>query len=84
MIHRNRPSRWVQVPERCSRARVRYAAPKSGAPLRAARRSGRWRISDGRLRRDHEAGEAFSWPCGQAEINQSEIRSYEKHAGRTG
>jgi hypothetical protein len=31
----------VEMPERCSRARVRYAAPKAGAPLRAARRSGR-------------------------------------------
>jgi len=30
----------VEVPERCSRARVRYAAPKAGAPLRTARRSG--------------------------------------------
>ncbi len=29
-----------QIPERCSRARVRYAAPKTGAPLRTARRSG--------------------------------------------
>lgn len=37
------------MPERCSPARVRYAAPKSGAPLPAARRSGettmRWAAS---------------------------------------
>jgi hypothetical protein len=31
----------VQVPERCSRARVRCAAPHNGAPLPAPRRSGR-------------------------------------------
>ena len=31
---------FVGMPERCSRARVRSAAPKTGAPLRAVRRSG--------------------------------------------
>jgi hypothetical protein len=30
----------LEVPERCSQARVRYAAPNPGAPLPAARRSG--------------------------------------------
>ena len=44
----NRPSshRWG-MPERCSRARVRYAAPKAGAPLRTARRSGGSRNATG-------------------------------------
>jgi hypothetical protein len=39
--HRFRPSRvGGPMPERCSRARIRSAAPRAGAPLRAARRSG--------------------------------------------
>jgi hypothetical protein len=32
--------RLLEVPERCSQARVRFAAPKPGAPLLAALRSG--------------------------------------------
>jgi hypothetical protein len=32
--------RLLEVPERCSQARIRFAAPKPGAPLLAARRSG--------------------------------------------
>jgi len=35
-----RPSTGGGVPERCSQSRVRFAAPKGGAPLTAARRSG--------------------------------------------
>ena len=43
------------MPQRCLHARVRSAAPKTGAPLPAARRCGEVYINDGRLRRDHEA-----------------------------
>jgi len=35
------------VPERCSQSRVRFAAPKSGAPLTTARRSGREVVATG-------------------------------------
>jgi hypothetical protein len=42
-----RPSTRNGVPERCSQSRVRFAAPKSGAPLTAARRSGRNVIATG-------------------------------------
>ena len=42
-----RPSRLWWVPERCSPSRVRFAAPKSGAPLTAPRRSGRIAIATG-------------------------------------
>jgi hypothetical protein len=35
-----RPSKLRWMPERCSPSRVRCAAPKAGAPLTAARRSG--------------------------------------------
>src|SRR5215831_9394827 len=40
VTHQSRPSRFGAMPERCSPARVRFAAPESGAPLPAARRSG--------------------------------------------
>ena len=42
-----RPSQDWWMPERCSPSRVRFAAPKSGAPLTAARRSGRTEIATG-------------------------------------
>ena len=42
-----RPSTRVGVPERCSPSRVRFAAPNSGAPLTAARRSGRIVVATG-------------------------------------
>jgi len=42
-----RPSTGAAVPERCSQSRVRFAAPKAGAPLTAARRSGRMDIATG-------------------------------------
>jgi hypothetical protein len=42
-----RPSQAGWMPERCSPSRVRFAAPKSGAPLTAARRSGRTEIATG-------------------------------------
>jgi hypothetical protein len=42
-----RPSTGAGVPERCSPSRVRFAAPNSGAPLTAARRSGRMDIATG-------------------------------------
>jgi hypothetical protein len=52
---------WV-IAERCSEARVRYAAagPQAGtpaAPLLPARRSAGWRNCDGRLRRKPEAAQ---------------------------
>jgi hypothetical protein len=42
-----RPSTRPEVPERCSPSRVRFAAPKNGAPLTAPRRSGRMIIATG-------------------------------------
>ena len=42
-----RPSTGPWVPERCSQSRVRFAAPKGGAPLTTARRSGRNFITTG-------------------------------------
>src|SRR5215510_12889450 len=36
----SRPSKLWWMPERCSRSRVRFAAPNNGAPLTTARRSG--------------------------------------------
>lgn len=42
-----RPSTGDGVPERCSQSRVRFAAPKGGAPLTAALRSGRIDIATG-------------------------------------
>jgi hypothetical protein len=43
------------VAERCSAARVRYAAANTAAPLPPARRSARANHRDGRLRRKPEA-----------------------------
>ena len=47
-----------EVPERCSRSRVRFAAPNTSAPLLAARRSGqtilRWAAPAGTLRRFYD------------------------------
>jgi hypothetical protein len=48
-----RRSGWIA--ERCSEARVRYAAPKAGAPLPPVRRSAEVNGRDGRLRRKPEA-----------------------------
>jgi hypothetical protein len=42
-----RPSIGPGVPERCSQSRVRFAAPKTDAPLTAPRRSGRRVIATG-------------------------------------
>ena len=42
-----RPSTGPRLPERCSQSRVRFAAPKNGAPLTAPRRSGRMVIATG-------------------------------------
>ena len=42
-----RPSTGPGVPERCSQSRVRFAAPKGGAPLTAVRRSGREVVATG-------------------------------------
>jgi hypothetical protein len=39
MFPLRRPSKAYRVPERCSPSRVRFAAPKTGAPLTAAGRS---------------------------------------------
>jgi hypothetical protein len=50
-----RPSKLWWMPERCSPSRVRSAAPNSGAPLTAPRRSGPGGNCDGRLRREHFA-----------------------------
>ena len=60
-----------QMPERCSPSRVRFAAPKAGAPLLVARRSGqqlmRRAAPTGTLqdpRGPPERGKADSPPCG--------------------
>ena len=42
-----RSSTRPEVPERCSQSRVRFAAPKSGAPLTAPRRSVRIVVATG-------------------------------------
>jgi hypothetical protein len=42
-----RPSTGPEAPERCSQSRVRFAAPKGGAPLTAARRSGQEAVATG-------------------------------------
>jgi hypothetical protein len=47
MFPLRRPSKLSSVPERCSHSRVRFAAPNSGAPLTAARRSGQVVIATG-------------------------------------
>ena len=47
MFPLRRPSTISGVPERCSQSRVRFAAPNPGAPLTAARRSGRVAIATG-------------------------------------
>jgi hypothetical protein len=47
MFPLRRPSKVYRVPERCSQSRVRYAAPNTGAPLTAARRSGQVVIATG-------------------------------------
>jgi len=63
--------RLLEVPERARQARVRFAAPKAGAPLLAARRSGeqlmRRAAPTGTLqdpRGPPERGKAGSPPCG--------------------
>ena len=53
MFPLRRPSKISWVPERCSQSRVRFAAPKSGAPLTAARRSGEMVFASA-LRREHD------------------------------
>ena len=47
--------RLRSIAERCSAARVRYAAANLAAPLPPARRSAKARNHDGRLRRKPEA-----------------------------
>ena len=47
MFPLRRPSTISGVPERCSQSRVRFAAPNTGAPLTAARRSGQVVIATG-------------------------------------
>ena len=47
MFPLRRPSKAYRVPERCSPSRVRFAAPNTGAPLTAARRSGQVVIATG-------------------------------------
>jgi len=42
-----RPSTFRWMPEWCSQSRVRYAAPKTGAPLTAPRRSGQTIVAMG-------------------------------------
>ena len=42
-----RPSTGPGMPERCSQSRVRFAAPNSGAPLTAVRRSDREVVATG-------------------------------------
>jgi hypothetical protein len=43
----SRPSKLRWMPERCSTSRVRFAAPKCGAPLTSPRRSGGMVIATG-------------------------------------
>ena len=47
MFPLRRPSRVYWMPERCSQSRVRFAVPKNGAPLTAARRSGQMVLATG-------------------------------------
>lgn len=47
MFPLRRPSKAYRVPERCSPSRVRFAAPKAGAPLTAAGRSAGGTITTG-------------------------------------
>ena len=47
MFPLRRPSPVYRVPQRCSQSRVRFATPKNGAPLTAARRSGQAVIATG-------------------------------------
>lgn len=52
---RSAARRFGWIAERCSAARVRYAAANTAAPLPPARRSARASDCDGRLRRKSEA-----------------------------
>jgi len=52
---RSAARRFGWIAERCSAARVRYAAANTAAPLPPARRSARANDCDGRLRRKPEA-----------------------------
>jgi len=52
---RSAARRFGWIAERCSEARVRYAAANPAAPLPPARRSARASNHDGRLRRKPEA-----------------------------
>ena len=52
---RSAARRFGWIAERCSAARVRYAAANTAAPLPPARRSARATDCDGRLRRKPEA-----------------------------
>jgi hypothetical protein len=52
---RSAARRFGWIAERCSAARVRYAAANTAAPLPPARRSARASACDGRLRRKPEA-----------------------------
>jgi len=52
---RSAARRVRRIAERCSEARVRYAAANPAAPLPPARRSARASNHDGRLRRKPEA-----------------------------
>jgi hypothetical protein len=54
---RSAARRFGLIAERCSEARVRYAAANPAAPLPPARRSARASDCDGRLRRKPEAGQ---------------------------
>jgi hypothetical protein len=69
----------LSMPERCSPSRVRSAAPNYGAPLTAARRSGRTRIatggSGGNTRRPTPKTKAGVSPVGRnAGRNQNTVK----------
>jgi len=80
-----RPSQAGWMPERCSQSRVRFAAPKSGAPLTTARRSGWDGDRDGRLRREHftTSVQRKRPACPPAEASRPEKQTRQTRKGLT-
>ena len=73
-----RPSTFRWMPERCSQSRVRFAAPKTGAPLTAPRRSGQTVIatggSGGNTSRYAAPGQKRRLPAGAGLIQRKSVR----------
>ena len=74
MTRRNRPSQGTGMPERCSPGKGTLRRAKDRRALAGCAPFRRELVSDGRLRRDHEAGEVFCWPGGQGVFTFSERR----------